>query len=232
MVSAAGAEGYATVGTTLTIAPPASVTVGSPSIVVMHLISSKNEPVANQRVELFVDGVHERTARTDAAGSVSIKVRRDLAGSYKLYATFKGSKLPSLGSSKASTDLVVTPATIEIHTTPSLSNVKFSLDNHIFSSDDHGVARIEVKKAGKYQLKLLPLEIQDANIQMGFDRWVWLAPGGNASRSFEIIFRANACSGSISGSVLSIMMIVVLVGPASGHNVMGSNLGRLREFAA
>jgi hypothetical protein len=171
MVSAAGAEGYATVGTTLTIDSPTSVMVGSPTTIGLHLISSKNEPVANQRVELFIDGKHERTARTDSTGNVSMKITRDLAGSYKLFATFKGSKIPSLGSSKASAEWVVTPALIEIHTTPSLANVKFSLDNQIFSSDEYGVARVEVKKAGPYRLELLPVEIKNGNIQMGFDRW-------------------------------------------------------------
>ncbi|HSB02265.1 MAG TPA: Ig-like domain-containing protein, partial [Anaerolineales bacterium] len=172
LVSTAGAEGYATVGTTLTIVTPTSVSVGSPTMIVLHLITSKNEPAAHQRVEFFIDGKLERTAKTDAAGNASIKVQRDLAGSYKLSATFKGSKLPSLGSSKTSAvEWTVTPALIEIHTTPSLPNIKFSLDNHIFSSDEYGVARIEVKKAGKYRLELLPVELKDANIQMGFDRW-------------------------------------------------------------
>ena len=155
----------------MTIDPPTSVTVGNPSIVVIHLISSKGEPVANQRVELFVDGEHERTARTDSSGNVSVTVRRDEAGTYTLSAAFKGSKLPSLGSSKASADLVITPATIEIHTTPSLPDIKFALDGQVFSSDDYGVARIEVEKAGTYHLELLPLEVKDANIQMDFGRW-------------------------------------------------------------
>ena len=40
-----------------------------------------------------------------------------------------------------------------------------------FSSDDYGVARIEVAKAGTYQLELLPLETNDPDIQMAFGRW-------------------------------------------------------------
>jgi hypothetical protein len=170
-VTTARAYGSATVGTNLTITPPVSVSVGDPAVVVLRLVSSKGQPVANQRVELFVDGVQERTARTDASGRVSIRVRRDEAGMYELYATFKGSKLPSLGSSKASADLVIAPATIEIRTTPALPDVKFSLDGQVFSSGDDGVARIEVKKAGTYHLEVLPLEIEDENLQMDFGRW-------------------------------------------------------------
>src|ERR1044071_1474373 len=167
----AQAMGTATVGTTLTFQPPNPVTVGNPAIVVLQLISSTGEPVVDQRVELFVNGKQERQARTDADGNVSLTVRRDETGTYALSAVFKGSKAPSLGSSKATADLVVTPALIEVHTTPALPNIRFALDDKVFSSDDYGVARIEVGKAGKYHLELLPLETNNPDIQMAFGRW-------------------------------------------------------------
>lgn len=171
LVSTAEAKGFATVGTTLTIDPPVSVSVGNPAYVVIHLISSKGEPVVNQRVELFIDGVRERSARTDRTGTASIRVRRDEAGNYALSATFKGSKLPSLGSSKATGELIIAPEVIEVHVTPPLPDIKFSLDGRIFSSDDYGVARIKVQKAGKYELDILPVELRAENIQMQFGRW-------------------------------------------------------------
>src|ERR1043165_4996023 len=104
------ALGTATVGTTLTFQPPTPVSVGNPALVTLQLISSKGEPVVNQRVELFVNGKSERQAKTDSSGNVSFKVKRDEAGTYALSATFKGSRAPSLGSSKAAADLVVTSA--------------------------------------------------------------------------------------------------------------------------
>lgn len=165
------AMGTATVGTTLTFQPPNPVTVGTPAIVVIQLISSKGEPVANQPVELFVNGESERRSRTDSSGNVSMTVRRNEAGTYALSALFKGSRVPSLGSSKATADLVVVPALLEVRTTPSLPNIRFSLDNRVFASDDYGVARIEVAKAGTYHLELLPLETNDPDIQMAFGRW-------------------------------------------------------------
>jgi predicted RNA-binding Zn-ribbon protein involved in translation (DUF1610 family) len=167
----AQAMGTATVGTTLTFQPPNPVTVGNPSSVVVQLISSKGEPVANQPVELFVNGESARRSRTDSAGNVSVTVRLNEAGTYALSAIFKGSRVPSLGSSKATADLVVVPALLEIHITPSLPNIKFALDDRVFSSDDYGVARIEVAKAGTYQLELLPFETNDPDIQMAFGRW-------------------------------------------------------------
>ncbi len=165
------AIGTATVGTTLTFQPPIPVSVGNPALVSLQLISSKGEPVVNQRVELFVNGKSERQTKTDASGNVTFKVRRDEAGTYALSATFKGSRAPSLGSSKAAADLVITPALIEVHTTPALPNIRFALDDRFFSSDDYGVARIEVTKAGKYHLELLPLETNDPDIQRAFGRW-------------------------------------------------------------
>jgi predicted RNA-binding Zn-ribbon protein involved in translation (DUF1610 family) len=98
-------------------------------------------------------------------------VRRDEVGTYALVARFKGSKAPSLGASNATADLVVTPALIEVHVMPPLPNIKFALGNQIFSSDDYGVARVEVQKAGKYHLELLPLETNSPDIQMAFGRW-------------------------------------------------------------
>ena len=161
----------ATVGTTLTIEPPIPVSVGNSAFIVIKLISSKGEPVVDQPVELLVDGEHERRVRTDATGTATIRVKRDIADTYALFATFKGSKSPSLGSSKAEADLVVTPATVEIIVTPPLPDIKFSLDGRVFASDDYGVARIQVKEAGTYQIDILPLEGNDEHIQMHFGRW-------------------------------------------------------------
>ena len=161
----------ATVGTTLTIEPPVPVSVGNPAFIVLKLISSKDEPVADQPIELFVNGERERRARTDATGTATIRVQRDIADTYALSATFKGSKSPSLGSSNAEADLVVSPAVVEIIVTPPLPDIKFSLDGRVFTSDDYGVARISVKEAGKYKVDVLPLEVNNDDIQMHFGRW-------------------------------------------------------------
>ena len=91
----------ATVGTTLTIEPPIPVSVGNPAFIVLKLFSSKGEPVADQPIELLVNGIRERRARTDASGTATVRVTRDEADTYALSAIFKGSKSPSLGSSKA-----------------------------------------------------------------------------------------------------------------------------------
>jgi hypothetical protein len=164
------AKGYA-VGSKLTIEPPPTIQVGGRSTVIMHLVTTKGEPIFNQRVDLFINGAHRRSARTDSSGNITIKLQENTVGTYKLYAIFRGSRVPSYAPASANAELVVTPATIEIHTTPSLPNIKFSLNDKVFASDAYGVARIEVKTAGTYHLELLPLEINDPNIQMDFGRW-------------------------------------------------------------
>ena len=161
----------ATVGTTLTIDPLAPVSVGNPAFIVLKLISSKGEPVVNQPIEVFIDGARERRARTDNTGTATVRITRDKAGVYALSATFKGSKSPSLGSSKIDGELIVSPAMVEVIVTPPLPGIKFSLDGRVFKSDDYGVARIEVDEAGKYEIDILPLEVTNENIQMHFGRW-------------------------------------------------------------
>lgn len=161
----------ATVGTTLTIEPLAPVSVGNPAFVVLKLISSKGEPVVDQPIDVFINGERERRARTDKTGTATVRVQRDVAGTYALSATFKGSKQPSLGSSKIEGELVISPALVEIIVTPPLPGIKFSLDGKVFTSDAYGVARTEVKEAGKYEVDVLPLEVGNENIQMHFGRW-------------------------------------------------------------
>src|SRR5690242_6234476 len=109
-VFTAQAMGTATVGTTLTFEPPVPVTVGNSAIIVAQLISTKGLPVAEQPVQLFVNGEAERRSRTDAEGRATFKIKRDEAGTYALSAVFTGSRAPSLGSSKGSADLVVAAA--------------------------------------------------------------------------------------------------------------------------
>src|SRR5215213_566736 len=161
----------ATVGTTLTIEPIAPASVGNPAFIVLKLISSKGEPVVDQPIDVFIDGERERRARTDKTGTATVRLQRDIAGTYALSATFKGSKLPSLGSSRIDGELIISPALVEILVTPPLPGIKFSLDGRVFTSDAYGVARIEVKEAGNYEIDILPLELRDESIQMHFGRW-------------------------------------------------------------
>jgi predicted RNA-binding Zn-ribbon protein involved in translation (DUF1610 family) len=168
----AQAKGFALVTTVLTIQTAApSIEIGGSTKVLIQLTSTNGEPVPDQPIELLVDGVLERRARTDATGNVTIKVKRDVVGTYVLTALFKGVRVPSLGTSKASTELVVVPAVVEIQITPPLPGIRFSLDNQVFSSNKEGIARLEVEKIGMYRLELLTAEASDPDLKMEFSRW-------------------------------------------------------------
>ena len=157
--------------TILTIQAAESVPVGESLPVVVQLTTSRGKPIVDEPIELFVDGELERRARTDATGNVSVGIRLDVVGTFKLNVVFKGSKPHALAASKASTELVIVPAIIEVQTVPPLPKIRFSLGNRIFSSNKDGIARIAVEKAGTYTLKLLSAEVSEPDIQMKFSRW-------------------------------------------------------------
>jgi hypothetical protein len=63
------------------------------------------------------------------------------------------------------------PFTLEIHVTPPLAGIHFSLGGDIFETGEDGVARIEVIQAGTYLLEALPLESATAEFKVEFARW-------------------------------------------------------------
>lgn len=158
--------------TLLTIQPLKPLVVGQHPTIVVRLTTARGKPIPDRAVELFLDAVHERTAKTDATGTASFIIRRDLpAGTYNIMATWGGSRSLNLASSKASTQMIINPAEIKIHTVPSLSGVRFSLAGRIFTSNSSGIARIQVEQPGPFSLQVLPLDQFHSNIQAKFDRW-------------------------------------------------------------
>ena len=158
--------------TVLTIQPLEPLVVGQHPTISVRLTTASGKPISGRAVEIFLDSVHERTAKTDATGTASFLIRRDLpAGTYTINATWGGSRSLNLGPSKASTQMVINPAEIEIHTVPPLLGVRFSLAGRIFTSGSSGIARIQVERPGPFALKVLPLNTSHSNIQAKFDRW-------------------------------------------------------------
>jgi transposase-like protein len=156
--------------TLLKIQPLDPFVVGQQPIVFVRLTTAMGKPIPDKAVELFLNEIHERTARTDVTGTVSFRIRRNLpAGTYTLRATWGGSQ--KLASTKASTQIVIKPAEFEIHTIPPLSGVSFSLAGHIFSSNASGIARIQITQPGLSSLRVLPLDKSQSDIQADFDRW-------------------------------------------------------------
>jgi len=167
----AQAKGSALVATTLTIQTAESAQIGSSSAVLIQLTSTQGEPISDQLIEFYVNGTQERRARTNAEGKITLKFQREVVGSYTLLAVYKGSKSPTILASKATAQVVIVPAKIEIHITPPLANIRFSVDNQIFASNSEGIASLEMEKTGKFSLELLTTKTEDKNIKIEFSRW-------------------------------------------------------------
>ena len=146
---------------------------GSPAIFVAELKAEGQMnagAVKNELIKLIVDGTQERRARTDETGTVELRIRRELSiGVHTIEVVYDGST--SLLPSRISTELVVTPVMLEIHVLPPMSNVQFSLDGQLFTSNDAGVAKIEVEQPGTYRLASVHPDEEDPNRRIKFSRW-------------------------------------------------------------
>jgi len=71
LLSVARAQDSNAVATTLTIAPPDPVASGTPVTIRAQLHTASNQKqgaVGNETIDLSVDGVHQRSSKTDANG--------------------------------------------------------------------------------------------------------------------------------------------------------------------
>ena len=159
--------------TVLTITCPKQLIVGEESSFAVSLVSktpARSKPVPDEVVHIYVDDMLERRIRTDENGIAAFPMRRDLSvGSHTIRAVYNGSGW--LYYSQTTTTLVIKPAEVEIHTVPPLADVRFSLAGRTFISDQRGVARIEIEKAGIYHLEVLPWNNPNSDTRAEFVRW-------------------------------------------------------------
>jgi len=169
----AGTLSRVRVATRLTISPVEPVVVGKRSIIIVHLTDIEGKSigaVGNEVLYLFIDGVQERRIRTDDTGMATFQSKNDLStGTHTIEIIYKGAS--GLLPSNASAKLVVLPAEVEIHTVPPLPGISFSLAGRRFTSDDEGVARIEVDEPGTFTLEILHPQGDNSDIQASFSRW-------------------------------------------------------------
>jgi len=146
-------------------------TVGKSSVVSFLLTTGDGTPLPHKLLKVFVDDVRQTGVQTDTNGQATMHFRRDTAGTYILKVTYNGDQPQKLGPAVATIDVSVKPVIIELHTIPPIAGITFFLDNRIFSTDQGGVAKIEVNKVGTYVLKVLPLETPTPDLRVGFKRW-------------------------------------------------------------
>ena len=172
-VSSAKAGTLSKVATRLTISPLEPTTIGKKSVIIVHLTDIEGKSigaVGNEVLYFFMDGVQKRRIRTDDNGMATFHTKNDLpAGTYTIEIIYKGSS--GLLPSTASAELVVLPAVVEIHTVPPLPGMSFSLAGRRFTSDEAGVAQIEVNEPGSYVLEVLQPQVDNSEIRASFSRW-------------------------------------------------------------
>jgi len=154
-----GARQAQAAGTLLTTQPVKPLPLGGRAVVDAQLATVIGTPVADAPLVLLMDGVREGQEQTDATGLASFRIQRDL---------------PGLLPSRASTELIVHPAQLEIRTAPPLPGVRFSLEGRIVASDWDGMARIQAEKAGTYRLEVLSSDDAtsgDSDTRVEFSRW-------------------------------------------------------------
>ena len=156
--------------TSLSLQTEATIAVGVHPSVAMRL-TKRSGPVAGATIVISIDGRQSARVVTDANGSASTVVARDLAaGSYRIRATFSGTGL--LAPSSAEKTLRVVPATFRIQTIPPIAGIALlSVDGSApLATDDNGTIEIPVPRVGRYDLEIV-LETAGDGRQLTFERW-------------------------------------------------------------
>lgn len=107
-----------------------------------------NYPVTNKQIREKLKRVIQ-----PQTGAAAIEIKEDQA------------------ASSPSAPLDVDPAGLEIWIVPPLPGVTFSLNGRLFTSDENGVARIQVSRTGTYRLKVVTVEVAKPDIRARFIRW-------------------------------------------------------------
>jgi hypothetical protein len=158
----------------LTLDPLKPLVVGDHPTIIAHLNAEFGQPIANQPIIIFIDGIRKGQGRTDTRGIASITLRYKFsAGTYHIRAVYPG--IPSIGvnSAIAELDMVVEPARAAIYTVPPVPGTKVRVNDETYVADENGIVNLAVNTSGMYTLEVLPVEEENlpSNIRMEFARW-------------------------------------------------------------
>jgi predicted RNA-binding Zn-ribbon protein involved in translation (DUF1610 family) len=162
---------YRVTGTLLKFEMPKSAKVAESMLVDVQLTTYAGQPIADQTIHFYIDGVKVRSAKTNFAGRTSMVLKQDQVGTYLFRAVYTGSRKHQLAPVNVGTPVIIKPAIVEVQTLPALPGIKFSLGGQIFSSDANGIASVEVSKVGIYHLEVLPMPFTGRDFQATFSRW-------------------------------------------------------------
>jgi hypothetical protein len=158
----------------LTIEPLKPVITGQHPAITVHLTSDFGKPIPNQPIIILVDGDRKAEGKTDSRGIAVMTLKYKFpAGNYAITAIYPGIINIGVPSAIAKTSMVVEAAKLAIYTVPPTPGVVFKLEDQTYTTDESGVANIEVNLGGTYSLEVLPIADADlpSNIRMEFARW-------------------------------------------------------------
>jgi hypothetical protein len=158
----------------LTLDVPAPFTVGQKVTLAAHL-SSAGVPIAGESLHLLLNGVERKQERTDATGTARFVLKNGLeAGTYNAtvsyFARHRKGTLTRVELVSASAVLTVLHLEVVVHTVPVIAGVTFTIDNHPFTSDAAGDARVIVLTPGAHTLAIV-LPASTATTKFEFARW-------------------------------------------------------------
>jgi Bacterial Ig-like domain (group 3) len=157
--------------TSVTLQTDPSITVGvQPSVTVR--LTSGARPIPGATVELHLDGRQTSRVTTDAQGTATAVVARDLdEGDHEVRAVFRGTSALEPSTSPP-TAIHVSPATLTVRTVPPVAGVpllRVDGGTPLVTSKD-GTLRIPIPAVRRYELAVtLPPDAIDR--RLAFDRW-------------------------------------------------------------
>jgi hypothetical protein len=158
----------------LAIEPLRRFVTGDHPTIVVHLTAEFGQPIPNQPIIILVDGVRKAEGRTDSRGIAAITLKYKFpAATYQIQAIYPGIISIGLNRATAETGMIVEPARIAIYTVPAVPGVVFRLGDQTYTTDQNGVANVEVGLSGVYDLEVLPIDQErlPSNIRLAFARW-------------------------------------------------------------
>jgi len=142
----------------LIIEPLRPLALGDHPTIIVHLTAQYGQPIPNQPILIYVDGVRKAEGRTDSRGLASILLRYKFpAGTFKVRAIYPGITSIGLPRVVADADLVVEPAKVAIYTVPPTPGINFKFNHKIYTSDANGVVNLVVDTSGIYSVEVLPI---------------------------------------------------------------------------
>ncbi len=149
-----------------------ALAIGSPIDVEVGLFGNNDRPLANNVIEVYLDGEYIRRSRTDDTGLATIRISRDLPlGNYEILVKFIGTR--DYLESQVTLPVIIRPIYLTLETVPPLEGIDFQLADQQLSSNQQGLARFEIITPGIYNLAALlePHTQITSDTRATFARW-------------------------------------------------------------